>query len=80
MHIVKAWHRHWHRRSGGTLFSAVAALIVSGYLLYYVADEQARRALSFFHWIVGLALPLAYLLHRLAKKIHQQKPQLRRHP
>jgi hypothetical protein len=77
MHIVKAWHRHWHRRSGGILFGVLAALIVSGYLLYYVANEPARQAISLFHWVVGLALPLAYLLHRLAKKLHRQKPQLR---
>jgi hypothetical protein len=79
MHIVKAWHRHWHRRSGGTLFVALSLLIVSGYLLYYVADEGARQAISLFHWILGLALPLVYLLHRLAKKLHPQKPQLRQH-
>ena len=80
MHIVKAWHRHWHRRSGGTLFAALATLIATGYLLYYVADEPARQTISVFHWVLGLLLPLAYLLHRLAKKLHPHKPQLRQHP
>lgn len=79
MHIVKAWHRHWHRRSGATLFGVLSALIVSGYLLYYVADDGARQAIALFHWILGLALPLAYLLHRIAKKLHPQKPPLPRH-
>jgi hypothetical protein len=68
LHIVKAWNRHWHRLSGGTLFAALAALIVSGYLLYYIGDDRWRQVLSKLHWILGLLLPAAYVTHRLAKR------------
>ena len=44
-----------------------AILIVTGYLLYYVGNERVRNIISGVHWILGLAIPLAYLLHRIAK-------------
>jgi hypothetical protein len=67
-HIIKAWPRHQHRWSGGILITALLLLILSGYLLYYVADERSRESISLFHWIVGLGFPVAYLTHRLTKR------------
>ena len=74
LHIVKAWPRRKHRWSGGTLIAALLVLIVSGYFLYYVGDERSRQVISLTHWILGLLLPLAYLIHRLAKKIPLPQP------
>jgi hypothetical protein len=68
LHVVKAWRKGRHRLSGGTLFSSLLVLIVTGYLLYYVANDRAREVISLIHWILGLMLPAAYLMHRLAKK------------
>jgi len=68
-HINKAWPRHQQRWSGGSLFVVLLVLILSGYLLYYVADEGSRQTLSLVHWIVGLGLPLAYLTHRLTRTV-----------
>jgi hypothetical protein len=76
MHVVKAWTRGLHRWSGGTLFGSLLLLIVSGYLLYYVGNDRARGIVSLTHWILGLAIPLAYLTHRIAKRI--VRPRLRR--
>jgi hypothetical protein len=73
IHVVKAWGARRHRWSGSTLFGAFLILIVTGYLLYYVADDRTRNAISWIHWLLGLALPLAYLVHRLAKKIHPSR-------
>jgi hypothetical protein len=50
------------------LLLVFAALIVSGYLLYYAGDEGLRDKVSLIHWIVGLAVVLVYLLHRVSKK------------
>ena len=69
LHVVKAWHRRRHRWSGGILTGLLLLLIVSGYLLYYVAEERARQGTSLLHWILGLLIPIAYLAHRLAKKL-----------
>jgi hypothetical protein len=79
LHIVKAWRRRQHRWSGGTLIGALLLLIVSGYFLYYVGDERSRQILSLTHWILGLFLPLAYLVHRLAKKTARQQSSAHRH-
>jgi uncharacterized BrkB/YihY/UPF0761 family membrane protein len=73
LHVVKAWRRRRHRWSGGTLIGALLLLIASGYFLYYVGDDAARQAISKLHWILGLLLPLAYLVHRLAKKTARPK-------
>jgi hypothetical protein len=69
VHVVRAWKGRRHRWSGGTLFTVLAVLIVTGYLLYYVGDERVRTIISGVHWIIGLAIPLAYLLHRIAKHL-----------
>jgi hypothetical protein len=72
LHIVKAWNQHRHRWSGGSLAGALLLLIASGYGLYYVADDRARSAISLIHQAVGLAILLAYLIHRLAKKTSRE--------
>ena len=69
LHIAKAWHLRRHRWSGGILIGSLLLLVLSGYLLYYVGEESTRQGISLLHWILGLLIPLAYLTHRLAKKL-----------
>jgi hypothetical protein len=69
VHIARAWKNGRHRWSGGSLFAVLSVLIATGYLLYYVGNEQARDIISLVHWILGLVIPIAYLIHRLAKHI-----------
>jgi hypothetical protein len=78
LHVVKAWHEHRHRWSGGTLFGLLLVLIATGYLLYYAGDERVRGIVSPTHWILGLSLPVIYLLHRTVKKIRRRAPHARR--
>jgi hypothetical protein len=74
LHIVRGWRRRRLRWSGGTLIGALLLLILSGYFLYYVGDDRSRQIISKTHWILGLLLPLAYLIHRLAKKVSRRQP------
>ena len=74
MHIVKAWPRRWRRLSGGSLLTALLLLMLSGYLLYYAGGDRMRAATSLIHQLLGLAILLAYLIHRLAKKPPYQSP------
>jgi hypothetical protein len=74
MHVVKAWHERRHRWTGSTLFGLLLILIISGYLLYYVGDDHLRAIVSATHWILGLLLPLIYLMHRIAKKVSRRTP------
>jgi hypothetical protein len=67
VHVVRAWRRGHNRWSGGALFAALSILIVTGYLLYYVGNEHARDIISWIHWVLGLAIPMSYGIHRLLK-------------
>lgn len=68
IHIQTAWPVRRRRRSGVTLIGWLILLVISGYLLYYVASEYARQAISIAHWVSGLLLPLFYGLHRLKRR------------
>ncbi|WP_225010909.1 hypothetical protein [Novosphingobium percolationis] len=64
-HIPKGWaHRH-QRIAGVALCVVLAALIASGYMLYYVGDEDLRAWTSLAHWTIGLGLPVVFLWHYL---------------
>ena len=65
VHVAPNWRRH-HRRTSGIVSLALLLLLVgSGYLLYYVADEQWRLATSTVHWVLGLAALAPFLVHLL---------------
>ncbi len=64
-HVMPAWQRGTHRLSGGSLFLLWAGLILSGYGLYYLADETQRATTSWIHMGCGLLLPFGLLLHVL---------------
>lgn len=68
-HIVGAWKTGRQRISGGLLFGILAVLIASGYLLYYAGGDDTRSVVSLIHWILGLALPLPFLVHRFLKTV-----------
>lgn len=64
-HIPKGWS-HTHQRVAGIVLCTVfSVLIASGYLLYYAGDESIRAWTSLAHWIIGLALPAAFVWHYL---------------
>lgn len=62
-HLMPAWHRGSHRLSGGTLFGLWLLLALSGYGLYYLADEGQRGLTSGLHIALGVALPLGLVIH-----------------
>lgn len=62
-HVLGAWPRRRHAWSGGAMVALWLGLILSGYGLYYLADETWRNAASTLHIAAGLALPLGLLAH-----------------
>ncbi len=62
-HLQAAWKQRRHLGTGLVLGSSWLALALSGYGLYYVADEDLRASLSLVHWGWGLALPVLLGLH-----------------
>ena len=75
-HIQKGWNSRRKRYSGVTLVASFGVLILSGYLLYYVGDERARSLVSLLHWVLGAFAPLAFLAHRLTRRV---SPSVARH-
>lgn len=65
VHVTKAWPFSRRRWSGGVLAGTIGWLTLSGYLLYYVGSDSARSAISILHWVIGLAVPLVFLWHRV---------------
>lgn len=65
-HIVGAWRSGRHRGSGGVLLSLLAWLSVTGYLLYYLGNEQLLTAVVLLHWSVGVAIPIPFAIHCLS--------------
>jgi hypothetical protein len=71
-HIVPGWAVRQHVKSGVALVALVVSLILTGYLLYYLADEQQRSVVAIFHWSIGLACPAAVLVHRVQRRLVQR--------
>ena len=68
VHIAPGWSAGRRRRSGAWLVGILAWLTLSGYLLYYLGNEQARTATSLLHWSAALACPILFAAHRQAKR------------
>jgi hypothetical protein len=73
VHIPVGWSGRRRHLSGGLLVGILAWLIISGYLLYYLGDEQLRAATSFTHWLIGLIVPIGFLVHRLKRRQNSLK-------
>jgi hypothetical protein len=72
-HIRRGWALKRNRLSGVIVTSTCGVLILSGWILYYLATENVRNAVSLIHWIVGLLLPLLIYLHILAWRWEQKR-------
>lgn len=68
-HIVGGWKSGRHRISGSVMFLILGWLILSGYLLYYLGEDELLSTVALLHWAVGLVLPLPFVIHRFARSI-----------
>ena len=56
------WARQ--RSSGDALCGLAAALVITGYLLYYFAPDPIRPALGWLHSALGAAMAVLVVTHR----------------
>ena len=62
-HVRRGWHAKKNRRNGSFFLFALAALTLSGYALYYTADESWRTLVSNCHLWIGVVAPILLVLH-----------------
>lgn len=63
LHIRRAWRGGRNRLTGPIIIILNAVLIVTAFGLYYAGSETLRPWISDAHIVIGLALPLALLVH-----------------
>jgi len=63
LHAPSAWRERKNLVSGVFLSTALVLLTATSYCLYYLGGESARAISSLGHWILGLALPVAFACH-----------------
>jgi hypothetical protein len=64
-HVAYRWRRPGNRLLGYLQLGIWIGLLVTGYALYYIADETTRPVWSAVHWTVGLLLPATLAAHAL---------------
>lgn len=62
-HIPLGWKDRAQRPAAIALTAFFAALIISGYALYYVGSVEMRDMTSLIHWIIGLGAPIIFIWH-----------------
>lgn len=62
-HAQRAWKLKKNRRTGLFMKAIFLWLAMSGYALYYFADEENAAWLPVLHWVVGLSVPLMLVFH-----------------
>ena len=62
-HARRAWQLGKNRLVGALLSGILLWLALSGYALYYFSSDDNQAWLPMLHWLPGLILPLALVLH-----------------
>lgn len=68
VHVVYGWRQRMNRGTGIPVLAMVAVLILTGYGLYYLVDEDWRAWTSIVHWAIGLLATALLGLHALRGK------------
>ena len=80
VHVAPGWKTQARRPSGAASVAAVLWLMLTGYLMYYLAGEQPRLVVATLHWVVGLATPLLFVYHglraRAVRRVRQMEDRL----
>ncbi len=62
-HIARAWKARRNLGSGLVMLALFSLLIVTGYGLYYVGNEDTRPWISLAHWSTGIAIAGSLVMH-----------------
>jgi hypothetical protein len=73
-HLRRAVKSRRNLTSGWSLIATMVVLIVTGFVLYYLAGENDRPFWSLVHWALGLAVPVIIFIHVLVGRRSRQGP------
>ena len=62
-HVQHSWRLNRHRKRGLAIVAMVGSLIISAYLLYYIAQDEVREIVELVHLAIGFTLPIALVAH-----------------
>lgn len=77
-HVPKGWRVRRMRLLGSLLTGALALMIITAYLLYYLGNEEIRQVVAYIHGLVGLCLPLLLLAHLRQGRSRSRRQRLKR--
>jgi hypothetical protein len=77
-HVLRWWRGRSRRLSGGALAAMIALLVVSGFLLFFVSDDQWQHAAALIHEVLGLAVTVFAIQHWFLYKRRASWAKLRR--
>ncbi|PCH84913.1 MAG: hypothetical protein COB89_03910 [Piscirickettsiaceae bacterium] len=66
-HIPLSWRIKRKRKSGIALIVIPAFLIITAYLLYYIAEDTSREWVAYAHLAVGFSFPIVLIIHIMTK-------------
>ncbi len=72
-HVSLGWKVRPRRKLGIALCSMPVFLIITAYLLYYIAEDDLRDLIGYAHLAVGFCLPLMLFAHVYAKRRREKQ-------
>ena len=63
VHIRLGWNSGRNRLSGLVLVAISLVLLLTGLALYYSTGERMRAIVRLSHWVIGLTIPVAVIVH-----------------
>jgi hypothetical protein len=76
-HVPIGWRSQRSRKSGIVVITATAAMVLTGYSLYYLVGEESHDSIALLHLSLGWGLILTLCIHiwKAVKRRHQSSAQ-----
>jgi hypothetical protein len=65
-HVRRGWELRRNRVSGSVVIALFTVLTATGYVLYYLVNDDTHAVVSLLHWGVGLVLAPTLIVHIVA--------------
>jgi hypothetical protein len=73
-HVVRWWPGRMRRISGGTFAAMLATLTLSGFVLFFVSDDQSQHIAVLIHDVLGIAIVVFAIQHWFIRGMPPEVP------